>query len=285
MKLLIRKILKEQTSKINLLNIIKNEGIFAAMDLVGGKNNLKKIMKDYPEIIEEIDNLKGKIILNYKGRIPVSLDFEIIGLHVNRWGSNRWPVVNVIYDSSKLTDDENNSFKTFILEMEDDGNYKPLYETDSDFIFRILRDIVDIKQINGEDVSSHPRWGDYSFNQIDKIKDKIQGKKSLNENENDPTMDILNFLLRRYNVEVKNIGDEEDPFIYKSMIFDVYGEKYSISSFDNNSDKIRKIVVMLISHNVIEPIDLYERGLNEYRQKVIRAVKLFLNQTFNEGNN
>ena len=98
-------------------------------------------------------------------------------------------------------------------------------------------------------------------------------------------MDILNFLLRRYNVEVKNIGDEEDPFIYKSMIFDVYGEKYSISSFDNNSDKIRKIVVMLISHNVIEPIDLYERGLNEYRQKVIRAVKLFLNQTFNEGNN
>ena len=35
---------------------------------------------------------------------------------------------------------------------------------------------------------------------------------------------------------------------------------------------------MLIIHNIIEPIDPYERQLDFYTQKVIRAVKLFINQ-------
>ena len=35
---------------------------------------------------------------------------------------------------------------------------------------------------------------------------------------------------------------------------------------------------MLIIHNVIEPIDLYENQLNPYTQKVIRAVKTFIKQ-------
>ena len=35
---------------------------------------------------------------------------------------------------------------------------------------------------------------------------------------------------------------------------------------------------MLIIHNVIEPIDPYENQLNSYTQKVIRAIKTFINQ-------
>ena len=46
MRELIRHILKESSSKIRLLKVIEDEGVFNAAELVGGLNNLKKILKD-----------------------------------------------------------------------------------------------------------------------------------------------------------------------------------------------------------------------------------------------
>ena len=48
MRNLIRHILQEQSPKLNLLNVIKNEDIFSAAELVGGMDNLKRIFKDEP---------------------------------------------------------------------------------------------------------------------------------------------------------------------------------------------------------------------------------------------
>jgi hypothetical protein len=59
MKKLIKHILKEESSKLKLLNVIKNEDIFVATELVGGIDNLKKIFIDNPEITNIIDTLKG----------------------------------------------------------------------------------------------------------------------------------------------------------------------------------------------------------------------------------
>ena len=42
---------------------------------------------------------------------------------------------------------------------------------------------------------------------------------------------------------------------------------------------------MLIIHDIIEPIDPYERQLDFYTQKVIRAVKTFLNQVMPDKSN
>ena len=43
---------------------------------------------------------------------------------------------------------------------------------------------------------------------------KLNKSKRLTENEEDPTQKILNFLRRRYRVEERNLGDEQDPIIY-----------------------------------------------------------------------
>ena len=51
MRQLIKNILNESKLALELLDTIKNENIFAAIDLVGGLENLKKIFKEFPEII------------------------------------------------------------------------------------------------------------------------------------------------------------------------------------------------------------------------------------------
>ena len=43
MRKLIRHILQESSKLSNILNVIEDEGIFAAAELVGGLNNLKRI--------------------------------------------------------------------------------------------------------------------------------------------------------------------------------------------------------------------------------------------------
>jgi hypothetical protein len=60
--------------------------------------------------------------------------------------------------------------------------------------------------------------------------------------------------------------------------FDVDGEKYSISTFENKRQQIVKILDMLTNHNIIDDIDSNEGKLDPYTQKVVRAVKQFINQ-------
>jgi hypothetical protein len=89
---------------------------------------------------------------------------------------------------------------------------------------------------------------------------------------------ILNFLMRRYKVEEKNLGDEEEPITFKIITFNLKGEFYSVSNFQNKITQVQQIFDMLIDGNVIEPIELYGKSLDPYRQKVIRTIKRFLNQ-------
>ena len=102
--------------------------------------------------------------------------------------------------------------------------------------------------------------------------------KTLQENEEDPTKKILNFLLRRYKVEEKDLGWEDNPILLKTIIFKVDGERYGISKFQNKKEQIADIIYMLINHEVIKQIDPYGRQLDPYAQKVIRAVRQFITQ-------
>ena len=103
--------------------------------------------------------------------------------------------------------------------------------------------------------------------------------KVIKENKEDPTQKIISFLRRRYKVEETNLGDlGEDPVILKQISFDVNGERYSISNFQNKITQVQQIFDMLIDSNVIEPIELYGKSNDPYRQKVIRAIKTFINQ-------
>lgn len=286
MRQLIKNILNESKLALELLDTIKNDNIFAAIDLVGGSGNLKKIFKEYPDVIKLLDSLKGKLNLIYHSRkeyIEFPFRFEIVGIAKNIHVTNSWPILNLIYDDSKLNESEKKLLEQFIYYSIADLNIgdldiKPearnMYKDGS---------YVSIDFVNGKNWESLDH--DFRFNDNDiknlhreyYIKSYMNESKILQENEVDPTQKILNFLVRRYEVEEKDLGWEDHPILLKTIIFDVGGERYGISSFQNKSDQINNIIGMLEYHNVIEPLN-NDRGFDPYKQKVIRAVRTFLNQ-------
>jgi len=287
MRQLIKNILNESKLALELLDTIKNENIFVAADLVGGLENLKKILKEFPDIINMIDSLKGKLSLIYHSRkeyIEFPFRFEIVGIAKNIHETNSWPILNLIYDDSKLNESEKKLLEQFIYYSIADLNIgdfdiKPearnMYKDGS---------YVSIDFVNGknwESLDHDIRYEDNDMRNLHReyyTKSYMNESKILQENEEDPTQKILNFLSRRYKVEDIDLGWEGNPIKFKTIKFDVDGEKYGFTTFENKREQIRKIVDMLIIHNIIEPIDPYERQLDFYTQKVIRAVKTFLNQ-------
>ena len=287
MKKLIKHILQESSKLSNILNVIEDEGIFAAAELVGGLSNLKRILKDEPEFTSLIESLYGKLNLIYHSRkeyIEFPVKFEIVGIHENTWNSNSWPVVNLIYDDSNFHEDDKELFDQFVWDTIADLNIggidiKPEARDMFKDGYYMAIDFVNGK--NWKNLDHDLRYDNKDMKHLYRLymeNNKLNESRRLTENEEDPTQKILNFLLRRYKVEETNLGDEQDPIIFKTIFFDVNGEKYSISTFQNKQEQRMTIIKMLIEHDVIEPFNFYERHLDPYAQKVIRAIKTFINQ-------
>lgn len=287
MRKLIRHILQESSKLSNILNVIEDEGIFAAAELVGGLSNLKRILKDEPEFTSIIESLYGKLNLIYHSRkefIEFPVKFEIVGIHENTWNSNSWPVVNLIYDDSNFHEDDKELFDQFVWDTIADLNIggidiKPEARDMFKDGYYMAIDFVNGK--NWKNLDHDLRYDNKDMKHLYRLymeNNKLNESRRLTENEEDPTQKILNFLLRRYKVEETNLGDEQDPIIFKTIFFDVNGEKYSISTFQNKQEQRMTIIKMLIEHDVIEPFNFYERHLDPYAQKVIRAIKTFINQ-------
>lgn len=287
MRKLIRHILQESSKLSNILNVIEDEGIFAAAELVGGLNNLKRILKDEPKFTSLIDSLYGKLNLIYHSRkefIEFPVKFEIVGIHNNTWESNSWPLANLIYDDSKFNKEEKELFDQFVWDTIADLNIGSVdIKPEARDMFKDGYYMA-IDYVNGENWKSldHDiRYNDKDMKHLYGLymeNNKLNESIRLTENQEDPTQKILNFLKRRYKVEERNLGDEQDPIIFKTISFDVNGERYSISNFQNKITQVQQIFDMLIDSNVIEPIELYGKSNDPYRQKVIRAIKTFINQ-------
>jgi hypothetical protein len=97
----------------------------------------------------------------------------------------------------------------------------------------------------------------------------------LKEETEEIDKNVMNFLMRRYKVEEINI---DDRIIFKKVYFNVDGEFYSIGTFDNKKRQIRLILNMLEENNVIEPVDNFSNENDPYRQKIVRTIKMFLDQ-------
>lgn len=289
MRELIRHILQESSKLSNILNVIEDEGIFVAAEMVGGLSNLKRILKDEPEFTSLIESLYGKLNLIYHSRkeyIEFPVKFEIVGIQKNTWNSNSWPQVNLIYDDSNFHEDDKELFDQFVYDTIADLNIGDVdIKPDARDMFKdgsyIAIDFVNGK--NWERLLDHDlRYDDKDMKHLYRLymeNNKLNESRRLTENEEDPTQKILNFLRRRYKVEETNLGDwGEDPVILKQISFDVNGERYSISNFQNKITQVQQIFDMLIDSNVIEPIELYGKSNDPYRQKVIRAIKTFINQ-------
>ena len=128
----------------------------------------------------------------------------------------------------------------------------------------------------------------------DKIKEKydlmfnrnINESKTLQENEEDPTQKILNFLLRRYEIEEHIFGDEDRPIIIKMLrIKNSYGQSYSIRSTGSKKEQIRDILDTLMILNVIDDFDFSKTKDNPYAQKAVKAVKMFYDKVMGNKSN
>ena len=288
MRQLIRHILRESKAQTDILDLIKDEDIFVAAKFVGGLDNLKQILKNEPEYVTLIDSLKGKLNLIYhslKEYLEFPMKFEIVGKGENVFRNNSWPIVNLIYDDSNLSYGKKKMFEQFIYDTIGDLNIDIVdMKPEAKKMFREKGNYIDIKYVNGRDWETldhdiQPEDNDMKSLHMDYyIKSYMNESKILQEDEEDPTQKILNFLLRRYEVEEKDIGWEDNPILIKSVTFEVDGERYGISTFQNKKEQIKTITKMLIEHDVIESFNFYQRELDPYAQKVIRAVKTFINQ-------
>jgi len=191
MRDLIRHILKENRLQQELKQVIEDNGIFDAIYMVGGLNNLKSIFKDEPEFSEILDELTGVVDFSYyekyfdKNPILFPFKYEIVGIKKNTWNTNSWPLLNLIYDEDKLSPSENETLKSIIAVIQNDNTTgkiktKTLNFKDSNYF--------DVTQINGKDVELHEDEFPFSKEDVKRIHNKLYGEsESLNESANRET--------------------------------------------------------------------------------------------------
>ena len=289
MRDLIRHILQESNVKNELLDVIRNEDIFAAADLVGGIHNLRKIFKDNSDVVEKLDSFNGRLDLIYHSRkefIEIPMKFEIVGKGENVFKNNSWPKVNLIYDDSKLSESEKKLFEQFIYDTIGDLNIDNIVIAPSARqMFREKNGYIAIDYVNGRDLETLDHDIRYEDDDIKNIhreyytKSYMNESKILQENEEDPTQKVLNALLRRSEVEEKNLGDDENSIKFKVLKIHIGdGTWYSITMFENKKEQVRRVINILMDNGVINRFDFNETRNNPYAQKVIRAVRQFITQ-------
>ena len=294
MKELIRHILRESNVKTELMGIVQDENIFAAAEMVGGMDNFKKIFKDDPEMMYTINSLKGKIKLIYHSRIEFlefPMEFEIIGSKSNIWDNKTWPIINLIYDDSNFSNDEKEMFEEFVTDSVNDLNFGGMdIKPNADRMFTDTS-YLDVQQVNGKPFNPLGNEAIYTDDINYLHREYMKGKNlnesnTLTENEEDPTQKILNFLLRRYEIEEHIFGDEDRPIIIKMLrIKNSYGQSYSIRSTGSKKEQIRDILDTLMILNVIDDFDFSKTKDNPYAQKAVKAVKMFYDRVMGDKSN
>jgi hypothetical protein len=178
---LIKHILKEETKGNNsdIINLIKTDGLFYAAKLVGGLDNLKRVFKDDPEMVERIENQKGLVEVSWTndGDEPsIVLPFKIINLGWNRWMSNSWPIINISYNENTLTKAENHKFKDFLYDSFHDEWSVKVLKLDSNER-SMHQSYVQLGEINGKTVQQNTTdlSRSYDLSDIQDIVETLKG--------------------------------------------------------------------------------------------------------------
>ena len=164
----------------DLLDMINREGIFSVVKYVGGVDNLKSILIDNPNILERIGGANGKVSINYfSEQCPcITLDFDIIDEHWNRWRTNSWADINVKYDESKLTKEEVNLFNSYIIDTFDEEGSFEIAHFDCPELEKKRSDnfltLVEINGVSKENASTF--YGRMDREDVQRIIDKLETK-------------------------------------------------------------------------------------------------------------
>jgi hypothetical protein len=202
MRELIRHILKENRLQQELKQVIEDDGIFDAIDMVGGLKYFKKVFKNDPEFSEMFNQLTGVVDFEYHDAFKdprffvFPIEYEIIGIKKNIWGTHSWPELNLIYDDSKLTSAEKKKLITILATIQNDNTVGKI-ETNLPEIKS--SGYFDVRQINGKNTDIHDVEFPFSKEDVKRIHNKLYGEsESLNESDNretDKNLRAINVLL------------------------------------------------------------------------------------------
>jgi hypothetical protein len=103
-------------------------------------------------------------------------------------------------------------------------------------------------------------------------------KKVLREETEDITKKILNFLKRRFKVKKIPVRDEKTSRIVKTLFFEKNGETWAIEKGLNERHQIAIILDVLITFEVIDPFNIYKRDFDYNEQKIVDAIKIFIDE-------
>jgi hypothetical protein len=120
--------------------------------------------------------------------------------------------------------------------------------------------------------------GELDYGIITKKKNEINEnilRRIIKEETEEINQKVMNFLLRRHEINEINIDDQ---IKFKEVYFKVGDDYYGISMWDSKKRQVRLILNMLEENNVIEPIDNFSNENDPYRQKVVRTIKKFLSE-------
>ncbi len=209
MRKLIKHILKESFLLTNILDVIKNEGIFVAAEMVGGLSNLKKILKPFPDLTDMLDSFKGKLNLIYHSRkeyIEFPFRFEIVGIAKNKPKTNSWPILNFIYDDSKLNESDKKLLKQFIYDSIADLNIGKLDIEPEVINMYKDKSYVAIDFVNGKNWESLNQDFIYNDNDIKNLHREYYIKSYVNESK------------------ILQENDDNKVKLVKQMIYDFFDE-------------------------------------------------------------
>ena len=103
-------------------------------------------------------------------------------------------------------------------------------------------------------------------------------RRILREETEDITKKILNFLKRRFKVKKIPVRDEKTSRIVKTLFFEKNGKTWDIEKGLNERHQIAIILDVLITFEVIDPFNIYKRDFNYNEQKIVDAIKIFIDK-------
>jgi len=260
----------ETSLQKKLRNSIEIEGIFKAAKKVGGMKNLKKIFEGIPDIMDILNSLKGKLDLlgHFKNDIiEFPFEFEVVGIAKNIHETNSWPILNLIYNDSKLDESDKKLLKQFIYSSIADLNIGKLD------INPKIRDMykdgyyVSIDFVNGKNWESLDHDIRYNYNDIKNLHREYYNKINMNESkilqENEDSK-LPSSFRRRLDLH------KFEKIMKKGIVY-VYYDSNSLEEFKN------KLIQATLENYIFNK---YEKELEEFPQSEIDAATAHLLQVF-----
>jgi DNA-binding transcriptional MerR regulator len=202
-------------------------------------------------MIERIENQKGLVKASWTtdGDDPsIVLPFKIIGLGWNRWMTNSWPIINIIYNENTLTESENCKFKDFLYHSFHDESSVKILKLNSNEP-RIIKNYVVLGEINGKTVQYESRIDlGYSLSEIQDIVEKLSDDNIIKEEveQTDKTLDLVKNMINEFFdevsfIEIKKWNKKPMIVVYYDLPYDYHDTHTSYKDIDF-AGKIQKEV-------------------------------------------